>query len=216
LTVRLVHHPNDTFTVKRDGVVLGAASVGQALPVDAGTHVVEITVGGRAPWSKTIEVAQGKSVEIELDTSTLKAAPASVRAQPLAHHVPRPPLHSNTPHRRRHSTQRWAAITAGGVGLVGLGVGAGFAWRAASKSSDAEQFRRPGTNIYDGAGYDLNQDALDANRVSLVASVAGGAALAAGIVLYFTAPATDAGVSRPPSAMLGIDGRGISLLGSWR
>jgi hypothetical protein len=45
--------------IKLDGVQLGAAAWGMAIPVDPGVHFVEITAPGRKPWSGSVAVGSG-------------------------------------------------------------------------------------------------------------------------------------------------------------
>ena len=56
----------DGLEVKLDGLVLRRAAWGVATPVDPGSHVVEATATGRAPWSSTlqIEAKQRKNVDV--------------------------------------------------------------------------------------------------------------------------------------------------------
>lgn len=57
--------PNGT-EVARDGVVLGAVSLGVAMPVDPGSHVVVARAPGRAEGSKTVALAEGESARVEV------------------------------------------------------------------------------------------------------------------------------------------------------
>jgi hypothetical protein len=87
------------------------------------------------------------------------------------------------------STQKTIALVSGGVGLVGLGIGAGFGLSALAKKRDSDRACPGGS---DGPctpeGVSLSKSAVSAGTVSTVAIVAGGAALAAAAVLWLTAP----------------------------
>lgn len=64
--------------VARDGVVLGAVSLGVSLPVDPGPHTVVARAPGRAEGSKTVTLAEGESVRVEVapgGSAPLAAAP---------------------------------------------------------------------------------------------------------------------------------------------
>src|SRR5688500_12698709 len=52
--------PNGT-EIARDGVVLGAVSLGVPLPVDPGSHTVVARASGRAEGAKTVALAEGES-----------------------------------------------------------------------------------------------------------------------------------------------------------
>lgn len=56
----------DGLVVKLDGLALRRAAWGVATPVDPGSHLVEATATGRAPWSSTVEIdaTQKKTVGV--------------------------------------------------------------------------------------------------------------------------------------------------------
>ena len=66
--------------VARDGVVLGAVSLGVALPVDPGPHTVVARAAGRADGSKTVVLAEGESARV--DVTPGGAVPAKPDAAP--------------------------------------------------------------------------------------------------------------------------------------
>jgi hypothetical protein len=76
----------------------------------------------------------------------------------------------------------------GGVGVVGIGLGAFFGLQASSKLSDAKG--KCGDYPYEcgNEAKDLQSSAKSSATVSTVGFVAGGVLLAGGLVLYFTAP----------------------------
>src|SRR5205823_9264131 len=49
--------------VKRDGVAIGTAAWGTAVPVDQGEHAIEVTASGKKPWTKTIAIRAAASRE---------------------------------------------------------------------------------------------------------------------------------------------------------
>lgn len=52
--------------VARDGVVLGAVSLGVAMPVDPGPHTVVARAPGHADGSKTVAIAEGESARVDV------------------------------------------------------------------------------------------------------------------------------------------------------
>lgn len=52
--------------IARDGVVLGAISLGVALPVDPGAHTIVARAPGHADGSKTVALAEGDSARVEV------------------------------------------------------------------------------------------------------------------------------------------------------
>jgi serine/threonine-protein kinase len=79
-------------------------------------------------------------------------------------------------------------LVLGGAGIVGVGLGTFFGLRASSKWSDAKEKCTDYPFGCGAEGTDLRASAQSAGNVSTVAFVAGGALLATGLVLYFTAP----------------------------
>ncbi len=64
LTIRAPEETKGTATVRRDGVDLGMASLGVALPVEVGVHVIEAGDSGHAVGRVTVELAAGESKEV--------------------------------------------------------------------------------------------------------------------------------------------------------
>jgi hypothetical protein len=63
--------------VVRDGVVLGAASMGVALPVNPGAHTLVVRAKDREETSQTITIAEGESKVVQLKLGTAKKAVAA-------------------------------------------------------------------------------------------------------------------------------------------
>ena len=66
LTIVLASGSPPGTEVTRDGVVLGAVSLGVALPVDPGSHTVVARAPGRADGSKTVALSEGESTRVEV------------------------------------------------------------------------------------------------------------------------------------------------------
>ena len=102
-------------------------------------------------------------------------------------------------------------MAAGGMGVIGLGVGAVFLGTAISEWRTANDECRAGCP----AGSTGLQERIDANiagSVSAVALLGGGVLLAGGVVLWFTAP-SGARVQVAPSA--GAGGGGLTVRGTF-
>jgi hypothetical protein len=113
-------------------------------------------------------------------------------------------------------TAHTLGLVAGGLGIVGLGLGTAFAVDASSKKSSYQQHETNG-HCSDPQCATLSQSALSSANVSTVAFIAGGVLLATGAVLWLTAPAAPAestegtGVAFVP--MAGPDGVGAGVWG---
>ena len=123
---------------ERDGLTLGAASLGLALPIDPGTHHVRVSAEGREPrdYSLTIAEAEAKSLVVEPGAPYAAEpppapAPAPKVATPVvaSSHVETPPSHGSA------RTVGWIAA---GTGAVALGAGTVFGVLAIGKKSKVD------------------------------------------------------------------------------
>lgn len=195
----------------RDGIPVGAAQWGVPLPVDKGKHIVVVSATGKQRLEKTFEIeADGaqKSVEISVLADVVKAAPP-----PVATGAPvvAPPREDVEAIARRRKIQRTAAFIAGGLGIVGIGLGTGFGIQAIVKKnqSNADDHCHDG-DYCDPTGFQLRQDALAASTRSTALFIAGGVTLAAGVTLFLTAP-------RIPQldAKVAVGPQGVVVRGAW-
>jgi hypothetical protein len=177
--------PTDGLEVWLDGRVLGAATAGSALPLDPGEHVIEVRAPGKLTWRSRLQVAPGPS-STTVEVPPLAPAPAEGAAGgAMAPAGSRPAAHAAAP--GGGGTMRTAGWVLGGVGVVGIGVGAVFGVRAASLESDADD-RCPERSCPDPASLELHDDARTSAHVSTIAFAAGVGALGAGVVLLLVAP----------------------------
>jgi hypothetical protein len=92
--------------------------------------------------------------------------------------------------------------------VVGVGVGTVFGLSSKSKHDTAEE-HCTGTVCHDQEGLDAGEDAYTAGTISTVAMIVGGAGLAGGAVLWFTAKPDSSG----PEVALGLSG--VRVRGTW-
>jgi hypothetical protein len=191
--------------VTMDGEVLTERLEGTALSVDPGQHVFTFETQGQDPVSKTYVVQQAQKDRRELiafvgSAPAVPAAPAPAPAPPPA------------PADRGEGlgTQKVLALVAGGIGIVGLGVGTAFGLVALSKKNDA-QSACPASTCANQADASKWSDAGSAGNISTIAFVVGGVAVAGGLVLWFTAP----GGGGTASTQVGLGMGSMQLRGSW-
>jgi len=207
--------------VKRDGVKVGHAEFGVPIPVDPGTHEIDATAPNKQPFSGKVDVAP-KQANATLSVTLVdapQAAPTPAPA-PATAPVPTPATPTASPATPEQPASTWsgqktAALVVGGVGLVGIGVGSAFGLIAKSKNDQALQNCRTST-LCTQQGLNLTDDAKSAATVSTIAFVAGGVALAGGIVLWLTAPSSTpstTGLRFVP--LVGTSLGGGALSGSW-
>lgn len=198
--------------VRRDGTELSAASLGVALPLDPGEHVVTLEVPGRAPAEHRFTVEKGQSKVVELAVGrelSAGAAPAPV-GNPAAT-PPEPGPESSG------GGRLVGAYVAGGVGAAALIVGAVTGGLALSKKSVVSADCKGLVCSHEG------EQAVNAGRtlgtVSTVGFVVGAAGLVTGAVLFFTAPRAprvgDKTARWEGGFTAGPGGASISLKGAW-
>jgi hypothetical protein len=107
-------------------------------------------------------------------------------------------------------TQRVLALVAGGVGVLGIGAGTVFGLSSKSKHDEAEKYC-DGPRCVDQRGVDAGNDAYSAGTLSTVCMAIGGAALAGGAVLWFTAKRPE----QAPATALGVGPGTVTLRGAF-
>jgi hypothetical protein len=194
-----------TLTISRDGTTVSAAELGVAIPVDPGKHEVSVTAPGKEKWSTSVDVGEGgqtESVEIPL---LADATGGSVGAG--AGGGTTPPT-ADKP--SDGSTQRTLGIVAGGIGIVGLGLGTFMGLQASSKWSDAKKECSAFPNGCTAKGVSLQKDASSQATLSTVGFIVGGVGLAAGAVLFFTA-----GSGKEETVALGVGPGNVTIKGTF-
>jgi hypothetical protein len=203
--------------VKRDGIPLDRGELGSALPIDPGSHVIEATAPKKKPWSISVSVAPRQTdarVTVALEDDAQAVAPAAP-APPTGAEAPASPAEStDTARSTTGKTQRIIGVVVGAAGIVGLGVGTAFYFSAKSKNDEALQNCRTST-LCSMKGLTLTSDARSAATAATVALVVGGAAVAAGVVVWLTAPRSHpaSGLRLVPAVASSYGG--LALDGAW-
>ena len=227
ITIR-VTEAADGIRIERDGVVVDRAEWGLALPVDTGVHAIAATAPGRRPWGSTIDVTQdGAALTVTVPTldplpveppgaspqpSTPAVAPAPTQSTLLGHETTGPALENH----ENGSSQRWIAAVVGGLGVVGLAVSGGFAVVAKNKYNDSvSNCPSPDHNQCTPTGLQQRGDARSAGDAATVAFGLGAAALAAGGILWFTAPHGAGDASRRTAIAIAPTIGGAVLRATW-
>lgn len=195
----VVATPVDGLEVMRDGRAVGSAEWGMGLPIDAGDHAFEAHAPGKTPWRQTVTFAgEGKTIDVAVPAlaDDVKAVavppppPAPVVATPAPAPLPPPPSAApppDVPHGSRGAGLRAAGFVTGAVGLVAVGVGAGFGAAAISNWNSAHG-ACPGNVCRNASDAQQGASAGTSADVSTVLFVVGGVAVAAGLTLVLVAP----------------------------
>jgi hypothetical protein len=174
------------LSVKRDGIVLSAASMGVALPVDPGEHVVVTRTPGGPEHTQHFRIGLREHKRVELVVKQSGAAPRG-------------------PARSSASGYRSSALVAGGIGVAGVVVGAvaGIVSIGKKKTVDDNCSGR----FCNDEGLSAADDGRTAARVSTAGFAVGAAGLATAVVLWVLAPRSREGSSAArrwiPTASLG-------------
>jgi serine/threonine-protein kinase len=177
------------LVVRRDGVEISHASLGAEVPVDPGVHAIAASAPGSMEWQITLDVVAKPGVQTVTIPKLEPAPPPPEATAPTSAPAAAPASGDDG------RTQRIAAIAVGGVGAVGVVLGTIFGLEAKSKLDDSNANGLCQGNACLQQGLNLRQDAKSAATVSTVAFVLGGAAIAGGAVLWFTAPTAAGGVN---------------------
>jgi hypothetical protein len=185
---------NDVSAVKvsMDGQLLAERLDGSALSVDPGAHTFVFEKAGQSTVTKQFVIREAQKNRHEAITLGSQAVSATTASTAFG-------------------AQKTLAIVAGGVGIVGLGVGSAFGLVAMAKKNEAQR-TCPDDECADQRGVHLWDDAARAGDASTVAFIVGGAMLVGGATLWLTARPSS---NRAPTAQVGIGPGSIQLKGVW-
>ncbi len=223
LVVDVAGAPAAGLEVKRDGIVIGAAAWGTPIPVDPGTHRVSATATGKGTWETTIATTDGKVAHVAIPRD-LPPAPVAAAVAPVigpqpaavtssgASDFPTPIVEQNG------ATQRTIGWVVAGVGVVGVGLGAGFGLSSIGKRNESRTHCV--VDQCDVDGVSLRDDAIRNGNIATIATIAGGAAIAGGLILVLTAPKTTESRERAGKLRavptVGLNGGGFTLQGNFQ
>lgn len=190
------------LVVHIDGVTIERAKLSARFPMDRGEHVVDVSASGKKTWEKTVALVEGAELSVaiqplEEDVPVVKTElpptpPPDPRAttNPLLGQDKPPPDTVQPPDKKSQffTTQRIVGLSLGVVGLGATVAGAAFGNLAIEKRDESEAGGHCVANQCDKIGLPLRQESYDAGQASTGLFIGGGVALAAGVVLFLTAP----------------------------
>lgn len=186
--------PSD-LRVSRDGTALSSASLGIALPVDPGEHIVVTSVGDGPKTEQRIVIAKGEKKVAELRWAG--AATTGSSTSPVA---TGPGGDSGA------SGRRIGAYVVGGLGVAGLALGGVMGGLALSSKSEVDSHCPK--LVCDEQGTKALDQGRTTSLVSTVGLAVGGAGLVTAVILWLTEPSPKvAGQSRE------VGGKGLPRLG---
>jgi len=215
LTITLARGAPEGTRVTRSGVELGAASFGEPLPVDPGQHEIVVSASGRKTTRTTLTIKSGENRTVTASVGEPVAESAETE--------PEPKREASTPAARGDvgsapaaksgagSTVRTLGYVAGAIGIVGLGTGAYFAFKAKDQDAEANKLDdENGDCLPDTACLDWDKKYRDSVRMSSIGFIGGGALLATGLIMIIAAPSSSPAQS-PGKVAVGIGGPGTWL-----
>ncbi|HWP06889.1 MAG TPA: hypothetical protein VNN72_14145 [Polyangiaceae bacterium] len=180
----------------RDGVAVGPAELGLAIPVDPGAHTIAARAPGRKPWETRIDVAAASAAStlVPLLEKEPEAAPAPVAAAATPAEPAQPSQEPAAPaaSSKSSSSRKTIGLIVGGVGIAAAATGGVFAALAKSKDKAGDELCHANgsdnqcANPEEKREYeDTVSDAKRNRTIAIVGFSVGGAALAAGAILFF-------------------------------
>jgi len=202
--------------IRRDGIVVGEPAWGVALPSDSGEHQVVAKAPGYAVFqAKATVTGEGQTTSVLVPElvplAGTPAAPVDAAAERPAKENPGSVATSEPGSRQGLGAARTAALVAGGVGIVGVGLGTAFGLMSKSKHDEAGKYCE-GTGCTDQLGVTAEQAAQRNGNISTVMMIIGGVGLATGITLWVTAPPR---TSSAPSAQVGFGLGALAVKGAF-
>lgn len=185
--------------VQRDGHPIGPAAWGVAIPVDPGAHRISASAPGKDAWETTVEASEGATLRVTVPRD-LASAPGPAAA-------------------KRGATRRTVGWLTAGFGAAAIGVGLGFGLSSLASRDDSRTHCTG--DACDAAGLRLRADAISSGSIATIATLAGGAAVAGGLILVLTAPASAPSTHEPAgklraSPTVAMGGGGLMLQGVFR
>jgi hypothetical protein len=188
LTIVLAPVAPKDAVVERDGVALGAPSLGIPLPLDPGPHAIVVKAKGRPDGTTQITLGEGESKRIEVDAG---AGGANTGGASSASNGDASSGRSLSP----------LVFVGFGVAAVGLGVGAVTGIMALGAGSDAEKACPVPANCNQKT-FDDVESGRTMGTVSTIGFIAGGIGAAVGIYGLLSGPKSTA--TKAPGASVGL------------
>lgn len=194
-------------SITRDGETLDPASLGVSVPLDPGPHKLIVSAPGREPRTYDVDAKEAALIDI-----TVAPGPA-VKAAPTVTSLPTAVLPTATATATDDSAplRRNLGFVSGGVGIVGIAIGAVTGVLALGDKDTVGKFCNAQT-CTDQKGLDAARDGRTVSAVSTASFAIGAAALAAGVILVLT---SKSGAKSVVSPAAGPSGAGLWITRSF-
>jgi hypothetical protein len=172
------------LAVQRDGVAIGRAAWGTRIPVDPGSHVVDVSAPGKVLRHVEVRIT-GDGDTQTVTVAALDDVPAPAPAPPAVVAPPPAVVETPPPPPVRHglSSRRVWALASASVGVLGAGAGTVLGIVAIQKHHDPNGVCT--SDPCSTTSTNLNKDAGVAADASTVSFIVAAAALGVGAFLWF-------------------------------
>ena len=200
--------PDVLATVRLDGNPIEASFFNSEQRIDPGPHVIEFVVAGDKK-KKTAPLERGGESEVSLDIpkgTGKKKAPGGGGGGDVGGGDPEPPS-------RPGRGQRIAGVSLAVGGGVAVGIAGFLTMRARGDYRDAIDTHCMGvTNMCTPEGLEITRDARRTGNIATIVTIAGGAMIAGGVVLYLIAPKASRDTEHALYLTPAVDDRGGGLV----
>jgi hypothetical protein len=208
VAVRVADDKISGLEVTRDDAPVGAAQWGLFIPADPGRHTFTAKAPGRRPWKGTVTVApDGTQSEITVPALEVDPNAKASRETPAGGPVGADTTSSSG----GLGSQRVLALVAGGIGVVGVGLGTFFTIKSRESHDDADRLCNHSAACPTQEGVDASDAAQQKGTLATISMIVGGVGLASGIALWFTASTP----SSPRSTQVGVGFGELHVRGAW-
>ena len=190
----------DGLLVRRDGEPVPTSTWGLPVPIDPGEHAIEASAPGRKAWATAVAVTPASSSEVAVPPLEPEVVVPVKPPPPAAVPPESPPLPLVAPRTEPSpgAAQRTWGIVGGVAGLVAMGgsLGVGLAARHVYDGSKQASGQDPQCSIggvCTQQGEEQQKNAQSLAGIGTGLFVGGAVLVAAGVVLFVTAPSKASG-----------------------
>jgi serine/threonine-protein kinase len=213
LTIRIAPNaPTGTY-VRKDGVDVGAAGIDVPLPIEVGAHQIVALAPHHDTNAYPIDAKEGEALSIRGEPgAALPYVPPAREDLPPTEPALAPtarkasPLEPSLPLRR-------AAYVAGGFGIVALGIGSYFGWKAIDARSTSASHCVG--NICDHDGVVQRQDGITAGNTATALFVVGGLLVGTGVAFWIASSPKQSPTAIRIAPTVGVGAAGMNVAGAW-
>ncbi|APR79054.1 Hypothetical protein A7982_04401 [Minicystis rosea] len=197
-----VADPPKGLALACDGRPLPVAALGDALPVDAGSHRITASAPGYASVQRDVMLMEGQQIDVDIVLPIVSPQSRSERDAPSG--------------AKPGAARRIAEIAAGAAGVAALSAAGVLGILTLNKVGAAREYCRPDFSACaDARGITLLGEARGIQTAALVLLGAGAAAAGVGGALFATAPRASSASAPTPAISATIGPLGLSVRGAW-